>query len=85
MQLLMATLTHSYEEKEQVSRQHPPPWLLHQLLSPGSVLLEFLSWLPLMIDGDMEVSAEQAFPLQLAFGHSVSPPAETLAKTGFHM
>jgi hypothetical protein len=44
------------EQAEQASGSKPvnntPPWLLHQVLLPD--LLEFLSWLPLVMNSSME-------------------------------
>jgi hypothetical protein len=46
------------KQAEQAMRSKPvsstPPWLLHQLLPPGSCPIEFLSWLPSVMNSDME-------------------------------
>ena len=45
------------EQAEQARGSKPvrniPPWLLHQLLHPD--LLEFQSWLPFVIDSNLEL------------------------------
>ena len=57
-----------------------PPWPLHQLLLPD--LLEFQSWLPLVMNSNVEsVSWINPFLPNLLLGHDVCAGIETLTKT----
>jgi hypothetical protein len=57
-----------------------PLWPLHQLLLPG--LLEFQSWLPLVINSNVEsVRWINPFLPNLFHGHGVCAGIETLTKT----
>jgi hypothetical protein len=61
-----------------------PPWPLHQLLLPD--LLEFQSWLPLLMNSSMEVlSRINPFISNLLFGQDVCGGIETPTKTDYNI